>query len=433
MKSIWLESFQADHREKLQGDITADAAVIGGGMAGVLIAHRLKAQGINCVLVDAGKVGMGITKNTTAKITAQHNLLYHELIESAGKEKARQYLQSNLAAVEAYRQLCETIDCDFSNQPSFVYSVKNRCKLEQEAAAVQSLGFAASFTEKTALPFPVAGAAQFPNQAQFNPLKFIRALAAQLTVYENTRVISVEDNIVQTECGKITAQTIVIASHFPFVNAPGYYFARMYQQRSYVVALKNTPPLPGMYIDENEDGFSLRMHNGLLLVGGGGHRTGKQGGGFDHVRKFVRQTYPHAQETNFWATQDCMTLDKIPYIGQFSKITPNTFVATGFNKWGMTSSMVSSMLLADQITGKKNEYAEVFSPQRVCVNKQFFINGAQAAASLLSLRTKRCSHLGCALVYNRQEHSWDCPCHGSRFAENGSVIDNPARKGLTSE
>lgn len=430
MKSIWLENFQVDHREKLQGDIAAEVAVVGGGMAGVLIAHQLKARGISCVLVESGRIGMGITKNTTAKITAQHNLIYHQLTGSAGEEKARQYLQANLAAVTAYRALCKNIDCDFSDQSAFVYSLKNRRKLEEEVAAVQNLGFAASFTEKTALPFPVAGAVEFPNQAQFNPLKFIRALAAQLTIYEDTAVISVEDNIVQTDYGKITAQTVVIASHFPFVNAPGYYFARMYQQRSYVVALKNAPPLTGMYIDESEDGFSLRSYDDLLLVGGGGHRTGKQGGGYDQVRKFVRQTYPHAQEKCCWATQDCMTLDKIPYIGQFSRVTPNTFVATGFNKWGMTTSMVSSMLLADQITGQKNEFAEVFSPQRMCVNKQFFINGAQTVTSLLSLRTKRCSHLGCTLVYNRQEHSWDCPCHGSRFAEDGSLIDNPARKGL---
>ena len=123
-----------------------------------------------------------------------------------------------------------------------------------------------------------------------------------------------------------------------------------------------------------------------------------------------------------------MSLDEIPYIGNYSKNTPDLYVATGFNKWGMTSAMVSAMILSDMIPGKKNDYAEVFNPSRSILKPQLFINGFESAINLLTPTTRRCPHLGCALKWNKAEHSWDCPCHGSRFSEDGKVLDNPANK-----
>ena len=181
-----------------------------------------------------------------------------------------------------------------------------------------------------------------------------------------------------------------------------------------------------MYVDENEKGLSFRRHGDLLLLGGGGHRTGKKGGAWQELSDFAKQNYPNAREVARFATQDCMSLDKVPYIGQYAKSTPDLLVATGFHKWGMTSSMVSAAILADLVRGKKNPYTSLFSPSRSMLHPTLFSNIFHSAAGLLTPTVPRCPHLGCALKYNKAEHSWDCPCHGSRFDETGKLIDNPA-------
>ncbi|MBQ7792243.1 MAG: FAD-dependent oxidoreductase, partial [Clostridia bacterium] len=214
--------------------------------------------------------------------------------------------------------------------------------------------------------------------------------------------------------------------HFPFINKHGGYFLKMYQHRSYVLALKNEKILKDMYVDEKQEGLSFRSYGDLLLLGGGSHRTGGKGGNWEELQRFAKKYYPNAREVGRWATQDCMTLDGIPYIGKYSKTTSDLYVATGFNKWGMTSSMASAMILADMVCGRKREYEEVFAPSRTMVHPQLAINLLESAKVLITPTTPRCPHMGCALKYNKQEHSWDCPCHGSRFEENGKLITNPA-------
>ena len=197
-----------------------------------------------------------------------------------------------------------------------------------------------------------------------------------------------------------------------------------------MLALKNAEALNGMYLDGQENGLSFRNHGDLLLLGGGGHRTGKQGGGWNTLESFARRYYPQAEEVCRWATQDCMTLDGIPYIGRYSKRTPDLFVATGFNKWGMSNAMVAAMILADLVTGKENPYADLYRPDRPLLHRQLFVNAAEATVNLLTPTKPRCPHLGCALKWNRQENSWDCPCHGSRFSGDGRLLDNPATADL---
>ena len=167
-----------------------------------------------------------------------------------------------------------------------------------------------------------------------------------------------------------------------------------------------------------------------MLLGGGAHRTGKKGGAWKELEDVAEELYPDAKITYKWATQDCMTLDGVPYIGQYSPSTPNLFVATGFNKWGMTSSMVASRILCDLVCEKPNEYEKIFSPSRSILRPQLAINALEALGGWLTLSGKRCPHLGCALKWNKYEHSWDCPCHGSRFKSDGSVLDNPANGSL---
>lgn len=425
-ESVWSDSTELPRFDRLEADRRTDVLIIGGGMAGILCAYMLKQAGLDSILVEANRICSGITKNTTAKITVQHGLIYHKLVKQFGLEKASLYLRANQEALEKYRELCKDIDCDFEEKDAFVYTLDNPRAIQKELDSLQKLRFPAEFAQQLPLPFQIEGAVKFTGQAQFHPLKFIRAIVRNLAVYENTEVKGLAENKAYTEQGTITADRIVVATHFPFLNKHGSYFIKMYQHRSYVIALKNAPNLNGMYVDEAPKGMSFRNHNGFLLVGGGGCRTGKTGGNWEEIRRFSAQHYPGAGELYRWSAQDCMTLDSVPYIGTYSKHTPSLYVATGFNKWGMTSSMVSALLLTDLVSGKRNPYSEVFSPSRNILRPQLALNALQATKNLLTPTSPRCPHLGCALKWNRAEHSWDCPCHGSRFDENGSLIDNPA-------
>ena len=429
MKSIWQDT-QLPWFPPLREHIHTDVLVIGGGMAGLLCAHTLQNAGIRCIVAEARDIAGGITKNTTAKITSQHGLVYHKFMTKFGHETAGLYLQANETAISAFRQLCRDMDCDFREQDSYVYSTTSRQKLEDELSALQTLGYPAELTEDLPLPFPTLGAVKFSHQAQFHPLKFLAAIASQLTIFENTPVRELVKNTAITDHGSITAENIIVATHFPFLNKHGSYFLKLYQQRSYAISLENAPPLSGMYRDEAENGLSFRSHKGSLILGGGSHRTGKESPGWRELEQAAQVYYPAAAITHRWATQDCMTLDSIPYIGRYSARTHNLYVATGFNKWGMTSSMVSAQLLTDLILGKDNSYAAVFSPFRSILHPQLGINALESTKNLLTPTAPRCPHLGCALKWNPQEHSWDCPCHGSRFTSDGKLIDNPSTGNL---
>ena len=344
MESLWEQTSGHTGFCHLEQDAKTDVLIIGGGIAGVLCAYLLHQAGVLYLLLEAETIGGGITKNTTAKITSQHGLIYDKLIRKFGAGQAKQYLDANEAALQKYRELCRGMDCDFEEKTAYVYSLNDRRKIERELDALEKLGVPGEFTDRLPLPFPVAGAVRYPNQAQL--------------------------------------------------------------------------------------GMSFRNYKNLLLVGGGDHRTGKQGGAWQELRDFAQRHYPKAAETSHWATQDCMSLDGVPYIGPYSASASDLYVATGFNKWGMTSAMVSAMVLCDLVQGKQSPYAEVFSPSRTILRPQLVVNGFEAVVNLLTPSAKRCPHLGCALKWNPQEHTWDCPCHGSRFTEEGRLIDNPATGNL---
>ncbi len=430
MQSIWADSLQLPSFEPIQRDIKTDVLIIGGGISGILCAFLLQKEGVNCVLVEAEKICGGITRNTTAKITLQHGLIYDYLLRSVGLEKTQMYFQANQAALNMYRQLSEDIDCDFEDKNNYVYSKNDRVKLEREALALNRIGCPAQLIDKLELPIDTAGAVCVKHQAQFHPLKFVRGIIPNLTIYENTRVIETSPGIARTQWGNIHADQMIAATHFPFINKHGLYFLKMYQHRSYVLALGNVQTVQGMYVDESEKGFSFRSYGDLLLLGGGGHRTGKRGGGWKELESFAQRHYPDAHIAAQWAAQDCMTLDKMPYIGQYSKHTPNLYAATGFNKWGMTGAMTSALLLKDMVLGRGNAWSEVFSPARSIFRAQLAVNAAETMVSMITPTVPRCPHLGCALKYNPQEHSWDCPCHGSRFDMDGHLLDTPANSDM---
>ena len=430
IESVWKQEGHLPEFPKLYGELKTDVLIVGGGLAGLLCAQRLARAGVDHALIEADRICSGVSGNTTAKITSQHGLIYHKLIRKFDPETARRYWMANEEGLRELRKLAREVDCDFQEKDNFIYSVDSRRKLEKELAALEQIGAPAELVETLPLPFPVAGAIRFPNQAQFHPLKLAAGIEGNLNIYEHTPALAFEGNTVLTDQGRITAEKIIVATHFPILNKHGAYFLKMYQARSYVLALEGAPELNGMYLDEAKGGLSFRNYSGLLLLGGGGHRTGKHGGGWRALEGFARANWPEARERYRWAAQDCMTLDGIPYIGRYGGKTAELYVATGFNKWGMTSAMVSAGILADLVTGKENPYADLFSPQRRILRPQLLCNGAEAVVNLLTPTVPRCPHMGCALKWNPQEHSWDCPCHGSRFDAEGKLLDDPATGNL---
>ncbi len=429
--SIWTETCKMPHFPALTTDIKTDVLIIGGGMCGLLTAYFLKWAGVDYCLVEAERVGGGVTGKTTAKISSLQGTVYQELLKKLGREKTQLYYQACIQALERYGCMSKTIECDFVQLPAYTYTRKDPKKIQDEVRAIRCIGGNAEFVEELSLPFGMVEAVKMPHQAQIHPLKFLNGIAEHLNIYENTRIQSVFNNTAKTESGfSIKAKKIIIATHFPFLNRMGGYPLKLYQERSYLIGLVNAPELQGIYLDEACDGLSFRKEGEVLLVGGNSHRTGKETSGWELMREFQKKYCPKAKEKYAWATQDCMTLDGLPYIGQYSWRTPNLYVATGFQKWGMTGSMIAALLLRDLVLERKNEFEGLFSPQRSMFRKQLLINGVEATKDILTVSEKRCPHLGCSLKWNKTEHSWDCPCHGSRFTDTGRLLDNPANKNM---
>ena len=426
MESIWLKTAQKPHFNTLDGNKKTEVLIIGGGIAGILCAYKLKRAGVDCLLAEANEICGGITKNTTAKITLGHGLIYDKMIKRFGEDKAQLYVRAQARAIREYAKLCEGIDCDFEQRDNFVYSLDDIKKIDKEVAALNSIGVMAEISSTPELPFSTVGAVRVNGQAQFHPLKFLYEIARDLPICEHTKVIELTPHKAITNRGEISYKKLIIATHFPMLNKHGLYSLKLYQHRSYVIALKNAQNVDGMYIDGSGTGLSFRSCGDLLLLGGGGHRTGKTGGCWQELEDFAKKYYKNAKIVAKWATQDCMTLDGLPYIGQYAKSTPNVFVVTGFNKWGMTNAMAAADIICDLVREKANPYANLFDPSRTLLRPQLAVNAFDSAVGLLTPSSPRCPHLGCALKYNRAEHTWDCPCHGSRFTKDGRLIDNPA-------
>lgn len=425
-----------------------EVIVIGAGMAGILTAYYLQKQGKRVLIVEANEIASGQTERTTAKITSQHGLKYSELVRTLGKTKAELYAIANEQAIAQYAGLVkeEKIECQFERVDAYLYSASQKYVMMEEAKIAEQLGISAEFVTETELPFPVKGAVRFENQAQFSPLQFIKKISEKLYILEHTLVTEIKDCWVITNRGILTADDIVVSSHYPIRNVPGFYFLRQHQERSYVLALKGAQAIKDMYYGVDENALSFRQSGNYLLLGGSSHRTGQRyakkrkssagcQGAYEHLRREAKKYFPEAKEVATWSAQDCMPHDGIPFIGKYSIFTPHLYVATGFQKWGMSTSMIAAKILCDEICGKENAYKELFSPQRILVragSREFFKDAGISTGNLIKglFVRKRCSHMGCALSWNPDTKSWDCPCHGSRFDEEGRVLDNPAQSDI---
>ncbi|MDO5519900.1 MAG: FAD-dependent oxidoreductase [bacterium] len=488
-QSIWSKEERGITYPPNTTNRNVEVAVIGGGLAGILTAYLLQQQGLQVEVFEAETIGTGMTEKTTAKITSQHRLIYDRLISQYGLDKAREYASRNEAAIVKYEEIVNKlkIDCGFKKESAYVYTTKEPTNIKNEVMAAKKCGINAYYTTNTALPFEVTGAVCFQNQASFHPIKFLNIIAEKLTINEKSRVLRMKKHELEIvslsdegeeKTYQVSAKYIVIATHYPMINHPGYYFTRMHQERSYVIAVKRKEALPyGMYIGECDQDYSFRKYENYVLIGGMGHRTGsaKKKDHYGELIRAAEKYYPGAKIEYKWSNQDCIAIDEIPYIGRFSKRYPDVFVATGFNKWGMSSSMVSAMMISEAIAEGKRNDDSIFSTTRFQyqASKKNIRSNVRVTLKRLSLQSfllpkgklsdlrpgegkiircglqkvgvykdeggkiyavsTRCPHLGCMLEWNKEEKSWDCPCHGSRFDYKGKLLSNPSVKDLKSK
>lgn len=460
---------------RLDEKLLADVAVIGGGMAGILTAFALREQGLRVVLLEEDRLAGGVTSRTTARISAQHGMFCERLVRDFGEHLAKQYVMAQLHAVRQYRELIESrgIDCGFTEQTSYLYTAPNGPDLAREHACAVLLGAPARLAAIDGLPFPVREALCFTGQAQFLPGAFLAALLPGLTICEHSPVRDIRGHTVRCDGGSVEAAHIVVATRYPMLERWGGYHLKLRQETSYLLALEGAPRLDGWYLDADARGWSLQQRGERLILSGGAHRCGEnRGDSYERLRAQARLWFPEAREAAAWSTQDCVTLDGVPYIGRYAAGTPYLHVAAGFGRWGMTNSMVAATLLTSELLGRHYPYAKVFSPTRFfpSASIEAMMEGALYAARGKKRRlytaaeraadgiapghggivrhhgkqygvyrhtdgqlyavSAVCPHRGCALEWNDDEKTWDCPCHGSRFDYTGRRLFHPAKAAL---
>jgi glycine/D-amino acid oxidase-like deaminating enzyme/nitrite reductase/ring-hydroxylating ferredoxin subunit len=482
--SLWIATGpEQPSLPELDHDVEADVAVVGGGIVGITTALLLKEAGKSVVLLEAGRLARGVSGHTTAKVSSQHGMLYAQLTARFGIEGARTYGEANEAALAwiAERVEADGIDCDFRRRASYAYA--DRAKAEREANAAIAAGLPASLVEETPLPYPVEAAVRFDDQAEFHVRKYLLELASQLEgdgceIFERSRAAEVdtyEQPTVKTPGGRVRAGHVVVATHYPFLDRT-LAFARVHPQRSYVLACRiaGEPP-EGMFISGGQPTRSVRAApiegEELLLVGGEGHRPGEGGDTEERyaaLEAFAREHWDVQAVLYRWSSQDNTTIDTVPYVGRATPLHEGILMATGFAKWGMTGGTAAAMILADQILGRENPWAQLFDPNRIKPRAgamRFIEENAKAGVHFFDRLTTRvtrpiedlapgegdiveaggekvaghrrddgtlvavsrtCTHLGCQVSWNPAERSWDCPCHGSRFSPDGDVLHGPA-------
>ncbi|PKR82770.1 FAD-dependent oxidoreductase [Heyndrickxia camelliae] len=489
---LWRENMNFPRFSSLQEDIEVDIAVVGGGITGITTAYLLVKEGFKVALVEAGNLLNGTTGHTTAKITAQHGLIYDELIQSMGVESAKLYYEANNDAITFIRNTVNehNIDCDLTNEDAIIYTNSDDyiIKLKNEMIAYEKLGIKGEIMDHVSAGFPVKKALKMTNQAHFHPIKYLKPLLEYIKdngglIFENTTATDVDTQQklkVRTSGGHtVNCKYVCACTHFPFYDGLGFYPTRMYAERSYIIAIKPEKEFSGgMYINAEQPTRSLRTamfgDEKLLLIGGENHKTG-QGIPtilyYQALERYAEEEFGIKDYLFRWSAQDLTTLDKVPYVGQITDGHPNIYVATGYRKWGMTNSTVAANLIKDLILEKENPYIELYAPSRFgnTSMKSFLSTNIDVAkhliegkveyplmrvdeleadqGSVVNVNGKRagayrdkdgnvyivdttCTHLGCEVEWNSGDRTWDCPCHGSRFSIHGDVIEGPAESPL---
>ncbi|MFD1413810.1 FAD-dependent oxidoreductase [Oceanobacillus jeddahense] len=494
--SIWQADTAFQDFPKLQESKKTEVCIVGAGLTGITAAYLLSKQGMKVILLEADHVLSGVTGHTSAKITAQHGLIYSELIETIGKEKARKYYQAMQETMEFIKnEITENhIDCNFEEQDAFLYTddASYLSQLEKEFEAYKSLNIPGELSSEMPLQIPSKQALKMPRQAQFHPLKYLQfmldeAIKNGTEVYEQTVAMKLEYNrqkaVITKDDHRVSCDYLIAATHFPYIDHQGLYFAKMYADQSYVVSGKWSGEYPGgMYINVENPTRSIRtatLNNKdvYLLVGGENHRSGENMDEklcYDNLKVFAKEQFELTDISYQWSAQDFTTLDKMPYIGPITDDDPSIFVATGYRKWGMTNGTLAAKIISDTILEKEeNPYKDLFSPARFASKpmlKNLFNFNMEVATELLkgklsfpsskeieeleldeaaitTIKGARvglykdkeenvyaldttCTHLGCEVNWNSADKTWDCPCHGSRYHYNGDVMAGPAKEPL---
>jgi glycine/D-amino acid oxidase-like deaminating enzyme/nitrite reductase/ring-hydroxylating ferredoxin subunit len=485
---LWLETAPPAGYPPLARKVEVDVAVIGGGIAGLTIALLLKREGARVAVLEGAGVGTGVTGCTTAKVSALQATLYSTIQSRHGDEAAAVYAQASLAGVERIATIAaeESIECELERRSAYTYAAdeSDRRAIEQELEHATRAALPVTLADPPDLPYPTRGAVCLGEQLQLHPVRYVQGLAGAVDgdgslVLERSRALRVSEGqpcTVATASAELRAEHVVIASHYPVLDR-GLYFARLKPVRSYCIAatlLKGRAP-QGMSISAGSSTRSVRSYRDLLIVGGEGHTAGSGEATperFERLEAFARQHWAIDEVPHRWSAHDPVPYDHLPMIGPYHPRSSRLWVTTGYMKWGLATATFAASILADLIGGRDNPWAATFSPSRLSLTSSHEIGqlGAKFSADFIADRLRppqaltsrniprgeartlpdgvgkkgvyrdldgnlhavslRCTHLGCLLRFNTAERSWDCPCHGSRFAPDGSVLEGPAVESL---
>ena len=459
--SPWMDTTRdAPGFPALQTDLEVDVAVIGGGILGVTTALLCARDGASVALLEHDVVAGGVTGHTTAKVSALQSTTYDQLRRKHGAARTRDYAQGNLAGVETVARLAGELDiaCDLRRRPAvtWVRDHGQRSTIDAEAEAAAEAGLAVRVVESLPLADPVAAAVVLDDQVELNARKYVLGLARALEaeggrVFEHSGAVSVSERgtrEVRVRTGaRVRAREIVVATLMPFLDR-GLWFARLTPQRSYCIAVRTRRELPElMSISADAPTRSLRAAVGpggdeLLVVGGEGHATGAESRTSERyaaLEDYARTMYGATEVTHRWSAHDLMPADGLPYVGAYTPLSAHLWTAAGFRKWGLSNATMAAEILAARVAGRDHPLAATFDANRTDVLQQapgiakevlkdsrhFVVDHVTRLG-----RAPVCTHLGCRLNWNDAEASWDCPCHGSRFAADGRVLTGPATKPL---
>lgn len=454
--SLWLDGLPGARFAALKGDAAADVAIVGGGIAGLLVAQQVAAGGADVVVLESGRVGRGVTGNTTGKISALQQTAYSEIGDAA---RGKLYAEASLVGLELVERLSaeRSIECEFERRDAWTFALSEHDgeKISEELFAAGAAGLPVTREIDNGLPFENWGSVRLADQAQFNAPAFVIGLAAALRregsvrIHEHTRVTGVQESGhgigLTTDRGELRAGRVVIATHFPFADRGGF-FTRLEPMRSYCIACEINGDVPeGMYISAGSETRSLRSAvrrsdgRRLLVVGGEGHRVGESrpSDRYEALVRWVHQHFDLEAVTHRWSSQDNMTADRLPMVGPLHPLSSKVLVATGFNKWGLATAGAAAIDIDLMIAGRPTNWKKIFDPWRLSLGQ--FTGLAKAGFKFsehfvvdhaMHRKAPTCTHMGCKLLWNDAEDSWDCPCHGSRFDPKGHVIQGPATKDI---
>lgn len=478
--------------EPLTQDLKVDIAIVGAGITGLTAAALLAEAGRGVAVIEAARLGGGVSGCTTAHLDYTTDTDFSKLISNFGEDGARRVVDASRHSIDLIEKLVGKyqIDCEFRRVLGYNYteSEKDFGMLEGELKAAQRLGVPVALASGTPLPVPARAALVFENEGRFHIMKYLYGLAGAITaaqgrIFEQTRIESVQDGSparLKTAGGAtITAREVILATHSPLGLRLSIH-TRVAPYRSYVIAARLAEPVPeGIYWDCDEPYHYIRRFSDedptVALIGGEDHKTGHKENTlecFDKLEAWSRQRFNIQAIERRWSAQLFTPVDDLPYIG-LDALSSHVYVATGFAGVGMTFGTAAAMILTDLITGHHSPAAQVFSPSRLNpvasaakfvstnldVAKHFVIDwlapGPKEALAQVPAGQGRviemdgrkvavyreesgqvhalspvCPHAKCIVSWNNAEQSWDCPCHGSRFRATGEVIEGPATTSL---